>query len=35
MNIPIHCNDYPIFRSPLTNFQAAVKRAGLASRVPG
>ena len=31
--IPIHYNDYPVFKSPLEDFQRAVREAGLASRV--
>ncbi|HEY0141522.1 MAG TPA: MBL fold metallo-hydrolase [Thermoanaerobaculia bacterium] len=31
--IPIHYNDYGVFKSPLTDFQAAVKAAGLENRV--
>lgn len=31
--IPIHYNDYGVFKSPLEDFQAAVKAAGLENRV--
>jgi L-ascorbate metabolism protein UlaG (beta-lactamase superfamily) len=31
--IPIHYDDYDVFRSPLSDFQRAVERAGLAGRV--
>jgi len=31
--IPIHYNDYPVFKSPLSDFQAAVRAAGLEDRV--
>ena len=31
--IPIHYNDYDVFKSPLSDFQAAVRAAGLESRV--
>jgi L-ascorbate metabolism protein UlaG (beta-lactamase superfamily) len=31
--IPIHYNDYGVFKSPLSDFKAAVKEAGLESRV--
>lgn len=31
--IPIHYNDYPVFRSPLADFQRAVVEAGLQERV--
>lgn len=31
--IPIHYDDYPVFKSPLAEFAAAVARAGLAHRV--
>lgn len=31
--IPIHYNDYPVFRSPLADFQRAVLEAGLQERV--
>ncbi len=31
--IPIHYNDYDVFRSPLEDFERAVGRAGLADRV--
>ena len=31
--IPIHFNDYPVFKSPLEEFQAAVRAAGLDRRV--
>jgi L-ascorbate metabolism protein UlaG (beta-lactamase superfamily) len=31
--IPIHYDDYPIFTSPLSNFQEAVSEAGLSDRV--
>ena len=31
--IPIHYNDYPVFKSPLNDFIRAVKEAGLESRV--
>lgn len=32
-SIPIHYNDYEVFRSPLSNFKAAVETAGLEDRV--
>ncbi|QCS41093.1 MBL fold metallo-hydrolase [Natrinema versiforme] len=32
-SIPIHYNDYEVFRSPLSNFKAAVEKAGLEDRV--
>ncbi|WP_048198175.1 MBL fold metallo-hydrolase [Methanocella arvoryzae] len=32
-SIPIHYNDYDVFKSPLEDFQKAVKEAGLESRV--
>ncbi|WP_306052986.1 MBL fold metallo-hydrolase [Natronococcus wangiae] len=31
--IPIHYNDYEVFRSPLSNFKRAVEKAGLEDRV--
>lgn len=31
--IPIHYNDYDVFKSPLSDFQHAVKTAGLADRI--
>ena len=31
--IPIHHNDYDVFKSPLSDFQGAVEAAGLANRV--
>ncbi len=31
--IPIHYDDYEVFKSPLEDFQAAVKAAGLENRV--
>jgi L-ascorbate metabolism protein UlaG (beta-lactamase superfamily) len=31
--IPIHYNDYDVFKSPLSDFQRAVEAAGLANRV--
>ncbi|WP_455448983.1 MBL fold metallo-hydrolase [Natrinema thermotolerans] len=31
--IPIHYDDYEVFRSPLSNFEAAVEKAGLEDRV--
>ncbi|ELZ19651.1 hypothetical protein C477_08273 [Haloterrigena salina JCM 13891] len=31
--IPIHYNDYEVFRSPLSNFKQAVRKAGLEDRV--
>lgn len=31
--IPIHYNDYPVFKSPLADFQRAVTRAGFDARV--
>ena len=31
--IPIHYNDYDVFKSPLEDFQAAVEKAGLSERV--
>ncbi len=33
MAIPIHYNDYDVFKSPLSEFQLAVAEAGLASKV--
>ncbi len=33
MAIPIHYNDYDVFKSPLEEFQLAVAEAGLASKV--
>jgi L-ascorbate metabolism protein UlaG (beta-lactamase superfamily) len=33
MAIPIHYNDYDVFKSPLSDFQEAVAAAGLADRV--
>lgn len=32
-NIPIHYDDYPVFRSPLADFEKAVHEAGLDERV--
>jgi hypothetical protein len=31
--IPIHFDDYPLFKSPLTDFRAEVQRRGLIDRV--
>jgi L-ascorbate metabolism protein UlaG (beta-lactamase superfamily) len=31
--IPIHFNDYTVFKSPLSDFQAEVRRAGLETEV--
>lgn len=31
--IPIHYDDYPVFKSPLADFAAAVRRAGLENKV--
>ena len=31
--IPIHCNDYTFFKSPLSDFEQAVKAAELQDRV--
>ncbi|MBV9497374.1 MAG: MBL fold metallo-hydrolase, partial [Acidobacteria bacterium] len=31
--IPIHYDDYPVFKSPLSDFQAAVREAGFEKRV--
>ena len=31
--IPIHYNDYEVFKSPLDDFKRAVEEAGLANRV--
>jgi L-ascorbate metabolism protein UlaG (beta-lactamase superfamily) len=31
--IPIHYNDYEVFKSPLEDFRRAVEKAGLADRV--
>jgi L-ascorbate metabolism protein UlaG (beta-lactamase superfamily) len=31
--IPIHYNDYDVFKSPLSDFQQAVEAAGLAHRI--
>jgi L-ascorbate metabolism protein UlaG (beta-lactamase superfamily) len=31
--IPIHFNDYDVFKSPLSDFQHAVAEAGLAAKV--
>jgi len=31
--IPIHYNDYDVFKSPLEDFQAAVREAGLEDKV--
>jgi L-ascorbate metabolism protein UlaG (beta-lactamase superfamily) len=31
--IPIHYNDYPVFKSPLDDFKRAVRQAGLESKV--
>ena len=31
--VPIHYNDYDVFKSPLEDFQRAVERAGLTDRV--
>ena len=33
MAIPIHYNDYPIFKSPLDDFIRAVREAGIEDRV--
>jgi L-ascorbate metabolism protein UlaG (beta-lactamase superfamily) len=33
MAIPIHYNDYDVFKSPLDDFKAAVAKAGLTERV--
>jgi L-ascorbate metabolism protein UlaG (beta-lactamase superfamily) len=33
MAIPIHYNDYDVFKSPLSEFQSAVAEAGLANKV--
>ena len=33
VNIPIHYNDYDVFRSPLDDFRRAVERAGLEDKV--
>lgn len=33
LTIPIHYNDYTVFKSPLEDFMEAVKAAGLDSRV--
>ncbi len=33
LSIPIHYNDYDVFKSPLSDFQRAVKDAGLENRV--
>jgi L-ascorbate metabolism protein UlaG (beta-lactamase superfamily) len=33
INIPVHYNDYDVFRSPLDDFRRAVERAGLEDRV--
>jgi L-ascorbate metabolism protein UlaG (beta-lactamase superfamily) len=33
INIPIHYNDYDVFRSPLDDFRRAVERAGLEEKV--
>ena len=31
--IPVHYNDYPVFKSPLEDFQKAVASAGLTKKV--
>jgi L-ascorbate metabolism protein UlaG (beta-lactamase superfamily) len=31
--IPIHYNDYDVFKSPLEDFQREVKKAGLEDRI--
>ena len=31
--VPVHHDDYPVFRSPLSEFMTAVRRAGLATEV--
>jgi L-ascorbate metabolism protein UlaG (beta-lactamase superfamily) len=31
--LPIHYDDYTVFKSPLRDFQSAVQRAGLTDRV--
>ena len=31
--IPIHYNDYSVFKSPLEDFQRAIKEAGLEQRI--
>jgi hypothetical protein len=31
--MPVHFDDYTVFRSPLSDFQAEVRRRGLADRV--
>jgi L-ascorbate metabolism protein UlaG (beta-lactamase superfamily) len=33
MTIPVHYNDYDVFKSPLEDFQRAVEKAGLTDRV--
>jgi L-ascorbate metabolism protein UlaG (beta-lactamase superfamily) len=33
LTVPIHYDDYPVFRSPLGDFEAAVDRRGLADLV--
>jgi L-ascorbate metabolism protein UlaG (beta-lactamase superfamily) len=33
LSIPIHYNDYDVFKSPLSDFERMVQEAGLASRV--
>ena len=33
LSIPIHYNDYTVFKSPLRDFAAAVNAAGLRDRV--
>lgn len=33
VTIPIHCDDYSVFNSPLSDFQAEVERAELKSRM--
>jgi L-ascorbate metabolism protein UlaG (beta-lactamase superfamily) len=33
VTIPIHYDDYPVFRSPLSDFLAAVRRHGLGDRI--
>ncbi len=31
--IPIHYNDYDVFKSPLSNFEREIKRAGLQDKI--
>jgi len=31
--IPIHCNDYDVFKSPLEDFKAAAEEAGLTEKM--